>query len=146
MYVTTPALRSALFGPVTDDDEEMGPLAETTVFAQWFHANFALHHARWRNGEVDIVHLDRRQRPSWCVEVKWADRHVQSANELKSLWAFTGWRPDVVPLVTTRTMMEGDVRWPGNARLDFVPTSLYYIVGHRAVSDPSEGVPWIVID
>ena len=147
VYVTTPALRSALFGPVTDDDEEMGPLAETAVFAQWFHSNLALHYARWRNGEVGIVHLDRQQRPSWCVEVKWSDRHVRSANDLKSLKAFTAWHPEVVPLVTTRTLMEGDVGWPGNGRLDFAPTSLYcYIVGHRAVSDPSEGVPWIVID
>ena len=36
VYVTTPALRCALFGPVAEDDEEMGPVAETAVFAQWF--------------------------------------------------------------------------------------------------------------
>ena len=134
VYVTTPALRSALFGPVTGDDEEMGPLAETAVFAQWFHSNLALHYARWRNGEVDIVHLDKRQRPSWCVEVKWADRRVQSANELKGLQAFAGWHPNLEPLVTTRTLTKRDVQWTGIERLDYEPTSLYcYVVGYNLV-------------
>ena len=42
VYVTTPALRCALFGPVKEDDDAMGALAETAVFAQWFH--FASRH------------------------------------------------------------------------------------------------------
>ncbi|MCE2474146.1 MAG: ATP-binding protein [Alphaproteobacteria bacterium] len=139
VYVTTPSLRSALFGLVTDDDEEMGPLAETAVFAQWFHSNVALHYARWKNGEVDIVHLDRRQQPSWCVEVKWSDRPGQVANELNSLLAFTSRHRGAKPLVTTRTLTDDDVQWPGEVRLDYIPTSLYcYIVGHNAVRDQLE--------
>ena len=92
VYVTTPALRSALFGPVTEDDEAMGALAETAVFAQWFHASVDLHYARWRTGqmegEVDIVHLDKRQRPVWCLDVKWSDRPGQHPEELTSLAEF----------------------------------------------------------
>ena len=147
VYVTTPALRSALFGPVAGDDEEMGSVAETAVFAQWFHSDLDLHYARWKNGEVDIVHLDKRQKPDWCVEVKWSNRYVRRSKELNSLEEFTDRHPDVTPLVTTRTMMENNVRWLGEARLDFLPTSLYcYAVGHRAIRDPSNDVPWIVVD
>ena len=85
VYVTTPALRCALFGPVSEDDEEMGLVAETAVFAQWFHSDFDLHYARWRSGEVDIVRLDGRQRPDWCVDVKWSDRYGRRPGELSSL-------------------------------------------------------------
>lgn len=145
VYVTTPALRGALFDPVGEDSEEMGPVAETAVFAQWFHSNIGLHYARWQGGEVDIVHLDGRQRPHWCVDVKWSDRYVQRPGELRSLRDFTRLHSGVTPLVTTRTLMERAVPWPGEARLDFIPTSLYcYMVGHRAVRDPSADAAWKV--
>ena len=71
VYLTTPALRSALFDAVTSEDNAMGAVAETAVFAQWFHSNVNLHYARWTEGryqgEVDIVRLDARQRPQWCA-------------------------------------------------------------------------------
>ena len=145
VYVTTPALRSALFDPVAEDSEEMGPIAETAVFAQWFHSNIDLHYARWGSGEVDIVHLDGRQKPHWCVEVKWSDRYVQRSGELKSLIDFTSRHPGVTSRATTRTLMKRNVPWPGEGRLDFIPTSLYcYMVGHRAVLDPSADATWEV--
>ena len=147
VYVTTPALRSALFGPVAEDDEEMGPMAETAVFAQWFHSDLDLHYARWKNGEVDIVHLDARQKPDWCVEVKWSDRHARRPGELSGLRELTSRHPGVRPLVTTRTLSGRMVPWPGETGLDFMQTSPYcYVVGHRAIRDPSEAAPWIVID
>ena len=147
VYVTTPALRCALFGPVAEDDEEMGPLAETTVFAQWFHSNIDLHYARWRYGEVDIVHLDGRQRPKWCVEVKWSDRYVQHAGEFNSLADFTNRHPGITPLATTRTVEISGIPWPGEVRLDVMPTSLYcYAVGHTAIRDPSTDATWMVTD
>ena len=139
VYATTPSLRCALFGPVAEDDEEMGPIAETAVFAQWFHSDFhrRLHYASSGNGEVDIVHLDRRRKPDWCVDVKWSDRYVQRPGELRSLTDFTSRHPEVTPLVTTRTLMESDVPLIGDARLDFMPTSLYcYMVGREAIRGP----------
>ena len=133
VYVTTPALRCALFGPVTEDDEEMGPLAETAVFAQWHHSDLDLHYARWKRGEVDIVHLDRRQKPSWCVDVKWSDRHVQHPAELRSLEEFTSRHPGITASVTTRSR-ERSTTQLGNVRLDFMPTSAYcYAVGRNLV-------------
>ena len=97
VYVTTPALRCALFGPVAADDEEMGPIAETAVYAQWFHADLNLHYARWRNGEVDIVLLDRQQSPDWCVEVKWSNRHFRNPGALKGPPGVRDAAPSCIP-------------------------------------------------
>ena len=58
---------------------------------------------------------------------------------------FTSRHPDVTPFVTTRTLMRRSAPWPGEARLGFIPTSLYcYMVGHRAVRDPAADAPWEV--
>ena len=146
VYATTPALHCALFGPVADDDEEMGSVAETAVFAQWFHSDShrRLRYARWQGGEVDIVHLDRRQRPDWCVEVKWSDGYLRRSGELNGLKEFTNRHPRVTPCATTRTVMEIGAKWRGEGRLDFMPTSLYcYVVGDNAIRDPSSDAPWI---
>ena len=146
VYATTPSLRCALFGPVAEDDEEMGPIAETAVFAQWFHSDFhrRLHYARSGSGEVDIVHLNRRRKPDWCVDVKWSDRYVQRPGELRSLTDFASRHPEVTPLVTTRTLMEGGVPLIGDTSLDFMPTSLYcYMVGREAIRGPFSDTAWI---
>ena len=138
VYVTTPALRAALFGPVAADDDAMGAVAETAVFAQWFHSDLDLHYARGqsgRGGEVDIVHLDRSQTPQWCVEVKWSDRVVRHTEELATLADFSRRHPDADVGVTTRTAERADVPWPGRGRLNFEPTSLYcYTVGYNLVA------------
>ena len=147
VYVTTPALRCALFGSVSEDDDEMGLLAETAVFAQWFHSDLDLHYARWPKGEVDLVYLDGRQKPDWCVEVKWSDRYVQHAGELSGLVDFANRHPGITLLATTRTVEASGIPWPGEVRLDVMPTSLYcYAVGHTAIRDPSADAAWIVID
>ena len=147
-YVTTPALHCALFGPVAEDDPEMGPLAETAVFAQWFHSEThrSLRYARWQGGEVDLVHLDRRQRPDWGVEVKWSDGYLQRSGELSGLTRFTSRHPRVTPYATTRTHRRIGAPWLGEGRLDFIPTSLYcYMVGENAIRDPSPDAPWIAL-
>ena len=138
VYLTTPALRCAFFGPVAENDEEMGAIAETAVFAQWFHSGINLHYARWRygrrQGEVDIVYLDARQKPGWYVDVKWSDHHVERADKLKSLADFAQWHPEATALVTTRTREHSVSSWPGAGHLNFLPTSLYcYAVGHKAI-------------
>ena len=147
VYVTTPALRCALFGPVAENDEEMGPLAETAVFAQWFHSDTDLHYARWRSGEVDIVRLDGRQRPALCVDVKWSDRYVERSGELRGLTEFAVRHSGVIPLVTTRTQSARLGPGPEEILFDFIPTSVYcYMVGLRAIRDPSADATWIVSD
>ncbi len=74
VYLTNPSMRAALFGPVDADDDAMGALVETAVFAQWFHAATGLHYARWKDGEVDMVSVEGAVSPYWVTEIKWSDR------------------------------------------------------------------------
>ena len=139
VYVTTPALRCALFGPVSENDAEMGQLAETAVFAQWFHSPniHRLHYARWKESEVDIVYLDSgfRQEPHWCVEVKWSDRPPSHPEELSGVFTLANRYPDISASVTTRTIEARSESWPGVKPLEFTPTSLYcYTVGRNLTS------------
>ena len=149
--MTTPALRGALFGPVTAEDEAMGAVAETAVFAQWFHSRVALHYARWRSGrtqgEVDIVRLDARQKPRWCLDVKWSDRAGGHSEELKSLAAFADRHPGAKFFVTSRTLTRKAVPWSRAGSLDILPTSFYcYAVGLSAVRLPSVDFDWEIGD
>ena len=135
VYVTTPALRAALFGPVTADDPAMGALAETAVFAQCFHSDVDLHYARWAKGEVDIVHLDGMLTPLWCIDVKWSDRPGRHPEELTSLATFASRHPKASVGITTRTVARSLPHWPGRGSLRARPTSLYcYVVGTESDS------------
>ncbi|MEE9294437.1 MAG: DUF4143 domain-containing protein, partial [Phycisphaerae bacterium] len=132
VYLTNPSIRSALFSPITIDDEAMGALAETAVLAQWFHESSAsIHYARWQKGEVDIVWL-RKNKPKWAVEVKWSDRYYEKPAELKSLIAFCHANQIYNPAVTTRTK-QGELTVQ-NVCMHFVPASLYcYTVGYNLI-------------
>lgn len=106
VYLTNPTMRAALFGPISEDDESMGQLAETAVFSQWLHNSAyidSLHYARWGKGEVDLVSLEPgSQRPRFAVEVKWSDRHADDPKELRQLVAFSKGRTlSRMPLATT---------------------------------------------
>lgn len=107
VYLTNPSMRAALFSPAGEtDDDVMGSLVETAIFAQWFHAEKNIYYARWGGrpgGEVDLVQLDAAQRVFSVTEVKWNDRYFDRPEELKSLRTFCsnqsiGWAD-----VTTRT-------------------------------------------
>lgn len=90
VYLTNPCLRTALFGPIRDDDEIMGALAETAIFAQWFHDPAASDHIRYvrdKDGEVDIVSV-RNGDPAWTIEIKWSDRFFDRPHELRYLLKF----------------------------------------------------------
>jgi AcrR family transcriptional regulator len=133
VYLTNPSMRAALFAPVTATDEAMGALAETAVFAQWFHSGDAsLRYARWQGGEVDLVRLNARQKPVEAVEVKWSDAYVKKPGDLRSLVSFceTNGLPDA--LATSRT--QSGAATVRDVQLRFIPASLYcYTIGHMAV-------------
>lgn len=138
VYVTAPALRSALFGPVSADEEAMRAVTETAVLGQWLHTDLALNYARWRGGGVDLVCLDRLQRPEWCVEVNWSDPPADHLAGGSGLSAFVKQHHAARPLVTTRTVMKRGVFGSHGSCADLLPVSLYcYIAGHRAVNAPS---------
>jgi hypothetical protein len=116
VYLTNPCMRSAVFSPLPADDQAIGALVETGIFSQWFHAESPdLYYARWKDGEVDIVHLER-QRPTWAVEVKWSDAHVASPQSLKSLSRFLREHPKCGASATTRSLV-------GSAEIEADPWS-----------------------
>lgn len=112
VYLTNPSMRAALFGAVDLGSPAMGPLTETALYSQWMHSDAisSLHYAQWKQGEVDIVSLSpTQQKPQWCVEVKWSDRHARVRDELKAVVLFAQqhkmWLQEN-PLVTTRTIRD----------------------------------------
>ena len=128
VFLTNPTMRAALFGPVDERHEAMGPLAETAVFSQWLHnASYvdSLYYARWARGEVDLVSLDPAgQRPRFAVEVKWSDRAFDDPKEIKGLLEFARLhKMHRTPLVTT--ISKSGVRNFGGVAVEFCPASLH---------------------
>ena len=143
VYLTNPSIRAALFAPVEADDEAVGSLAETGIFAQWFHVSgmSPLHYARWSDGEVDIVSVDPGSPSSceWAVEVKWSDRFPNHLNELRNLIQFCGHHGFEPVTVTTRTFT--GFRKIDDLVIRFVPASVYcYTVGYNIVKSKNYGV------
>jgi predicted AAA+ superfamily ATPase len=140
VYLTNPSIRSALFSPVRADDEAViGSLAETAVFAQWFHSQGALHYARWRDGEIDIIKLTGNQRVAWAVEVKWSDRYGGRIELLNSALQFCHQNNLREILVTTKT--ERSEFTHKHCRFELIPASEYcYTVGRNIIEGMSDRI------
>jgi hypothetical protein len=132
VHLTNPSMRAALFSPLKADDNAVASLAETSIFSQWFHSDTPLYYARWHDGEVDIVHLDRKQRVEWAVEVKWSDRYCENPGELKSLLSFCQANSLERILVTSKTKKSScEV---GGVQIEFLPASIYCLqVGYNLI-------------
>jgi uncharacterized protein len=145
VYLTNPSMRAALFRWVSADDDAMGRLAETAVWAQWLHSPSiieSLHYARWISGrteyEVDLVSIDAlTQKPKFAVEIKWSDNHYADWGEIKGIREFARQYPlKRNPLVTTRTL--AGIAVDGSAAIEFVPTSLHcYTVAKNLLREPN---------
>jgi len=141
VYLTNPSMRAALFGQLTTDAVAIGAMTETAIFSQWQHKQLSeLYYARWKAGEIDIVHLNRsHQMPAWIVEVKWSDRPYTSNDELDNCIAFLKANPGTAqPLtVTSRTIRDLDFVYKG-VRFQFIPSSLYaYTLGANIIKGMS---------
>ena len=94
VYLTNPSLRTALFSPIIETDQEMGNMVETAILSQWMHREqLDLTYARWKDGrkegEVDLVLVDDKDyKPVWRVEIKWSNRYFEKVKEVKSLIKF----------------------------------------------------------
>ena len=132
VYLTNPSMRAALFSPVKPDDGAIPYLAETAIFAQWFHSSTTLYYARWHDGEVDMVMLGNKQKPAWAVEVKWSDRVCSDPKELENIVSFCQANKLSDTLVTSKTKsMTTNV---DNVAIRFVPASVYcYTVGYNII-------------
>jgi uncharacterized protein len=129
VYLAIPSLRTALFGPMHQDEGGFGHLVETAVMAQYLHdTNFKsrCRYARWDGGEVDMVTLHNSdQRPFSAQEFKWSDRMVRDPSELKSLACFARENSiSVLPVATTKTIMQ-DIFIVDGASIRLRPTALF---------------------
>ena len=132
VYLTNPAIRTALFGEAGADDPDFGHLVETALFAQRFHESVPIHYARWQGGEVDMVELSAKLKPIDAMEVKWSDRPVQNSGELANLASFCKANALDSALITTRTGVASHQR--DGVTIDCLPASLVcYHLGRRAI-------------
>ena len=134
VYLTNPSLRTALFSPIKDDDEEMGNMVETAILAQWLHREqLHLTYARWKEGrgegEVDLVLIDdKRFKPKWAVEIKWSNRYYQMPQDLISLISFCKANELTAALITTKDTI--GTKTLDELQFTFIPSALYaYNIG-----------------
>jgi predicted AAA+ superfamily ATPase len=149
IYLTNPSLRSALFSPLTENDEALPHMVETAIFAQWMHnIEFKPWYARWNGGEVDIVGLrNDNLKPFWAVEIKWSNAGYNDPwKELKSLFQFCKKNNMKSAIVTTLDIT--DVRTVNDIMIQYVPSSVYAytlgrnIVDYRKPSNSSSFFSW----
>ena len=132
VYLTNPALWTALFGSLSPKDADYGHLVETAIYAQWFHyENQALHYGRWPKGELDLISLGPGDR--WAVEVKWSDRVANNRALLKQPVEFCADNRIGKLAVTTKTKNRTEVI--NGVAVSFWPAALYaYAVGHSIIN------------
>jgi len=138
VYLTNPSIWSALFSPVSTDDEAVRPLVETAVFAQWFHSEGQpLFYARWNEGEVDIVSVDEaKQKANWVVEVKWGDSHFDKTEQLKGLVSFCHLNEISKCLVTSKTIIGN--KYIKGVNVTYNIASLYcFLLGYNLIRGKS---------
>lgn len=142
IYLTNPSLRTALFSPVSPTDDEAGNMVETTILAQWMHEDhMSLKYARWKQGrtegEVDLVLLDeQRQKPRWCIEIKWSNQYFERPAELKSLVGFC--TKNNLPEATVTTIDKEAMKEYERIRLNYYPAAVYaYAAGMNTLRPQS---------
>lgn len=132
IYLTNPAIRTALFGEAAPDDTDFGHLVETALFAQRFHENVPLHYAGWQGGEVDMVELSPKLRPLEVIEVKWTDRPAHNTGELANVIAFCKANRLSRAMITTRHAVARHERV--GVTIDSLPAALVcYHLGRSAL-------------
>ena len=144
LYLTNPSLRCALFQPIDENDEVIGNMVETAIYAQWIPRNANIAYANWnegnmKKGEVDIVGINEaKQKPQWAVEVKWSNKpFANPSSELKSLETFMKTNGLTHAIVTSITEM-GKKEMPYGI-LQFMPAACYaYTVGENTLKATKE--------
>ena len=139
LYLTNPSLRCALFQPIDENDDVIGNMVETAVYAQWIPRNVNISYANWnegnnKKGEVDIVGInDVKQKPEWAVEVKWSNKPFNNPNtELKSLKTFMKTNGLTHAIVTS--ISETGKKDVSFGCLQFMPVACYaYTVGENTL-------------
>ena len=129
VYLTNPSLRTALFSPIGETDQEIGNMVETAILSQWMHREqLDLTYARWKDGrkegEVDLVLVDEKSyKPVWGVEIKWSNRYFDKPQELKSLITFCKANQLQSAVVTSIDTL--GIKKIQDLSLTFLPTAIY---------------------
>lgn len=134
IYLTNPSLRSALFAPLGAEADGMGALMETAIFSQWMQrTSFIPYYARWKNGEVDLININRKKnKPDWAVEIKWSNRFFEAPNELRSLVTFC--KENNLSQALATTIDKTGVKEYNGIQIQFIPASVYaYNVGKNTI-------------
>lgn len=130
IYLTNPSLRCALFSPIDSEDDFVGSMVETAIFAQWIQGGKSdFYYANWikgrEKGEVDIVWVDEATQKAFSLaEIKWTDRFVENPTELKSLSRFLENNHDIRKIIVTTKTRSGVYRLQDENVL-FVPSAIY---------------------
>ncbi len=135
LYLTNPSLRSALFSPISQNDDLIGNMIETAIYSQWMHREwFIPWYARWNNGEVDMIGIsDKTLKPAWALEIKWSNRFFENPFELKSLIKFCKQNKLSNALVTT--IDKEGIKEVDGLKIQFVPASTYaYTIGRNTLN------------
>jgi len=139
VYLTNPSLRTALFSPIKESDEEMGNMVETAILAQWMHREkLNLTYARWKEGrkegEVDLVLIDDKHfKPQWAVEIKWSNRYYQMPQDLLSLMNFCRVNKLMSAIITTKDIT--GAKTIDEMNFTFISSSIYaYNVGANTLN------------
>jgi len=126
VYLTNPSMRSALFAAVNEDDDFMGNMVETAIFAHHRQLFGDVYYARERK-EVDCVLINKSLNILLALEIKWSNRIIKnSGKELDGLISFCKKNEVEIALVTTKDktlLKEVD-----GVALSFVPNVLLVLL------------------
>ena len=127
VYLTSPCLYAALFGPVAPESEVFPRLAETALVGQWLGSSAMadLAYASWRGGGIDLLSIGpESNKPNHIYEIDWADAHAGGSKGPKQLAGFVdGTNPAAKAIVLTRTTAGPAAM--GGLDITMAPLSLY---------------------
>ncbi|PIW26070.1 MAG: hypothetical protein COW30_16810 [Rhodospirillales bacterium CG15_BIG_FIL_POST_REV_8_21_14_020_66_15] len=134
VYLTSPTLYTALFGPVAPGAPGYARLVETAVAAQCFATGLAdrLAYASWKGGRIDLILLDAPDgRPEQLFQFDWSGAVAASARGPETMVNFAvRTNPDARMTVLTRD--RGGPARRGGLDLNLVPAAIHaYWLGTR---------------
>lgn len=135
VVLTNPSLRSAIFGKITPEDQDLESLAETAVYSQLIIHDPTMNsfkYAKWNRGnskgEVDLVHVTAKGEAKAALEIKWSDRYANDDEKPKSLIAFCKDNELSEACITSKTIFSE--RNYSGIKITHIPTSfLCFMLG-----------------
>jgi hypothetical protein len=127
VYLTTPCLYSALFGPVALNDPVFPRLAETALVSQWMGSKSVqnLAYASWRGGAIDLMSMNPdSDKPERIYALDWHNQYGSTDHKPEELVNFIERNnQDAHPYILTRTIArQGRMR---GTEITLSPLALY---------------------